>query len=251
MNIKIIASGSTKIEYMRKKWGLSVLIGEDVLFDTFCSAVLLKAHFEKYGVDTGSIKHIVISHEHWDHTGGLWWILEHNNNIKVYVCSRFSDEFKQKIKEYGGTLVEVKQSMSIKENIFTTGEIEANYNNRPIFEQSLMCKQKNKLAVITGCSHPGILKILNFIGLEYKDNIDLLSGGLHLMNASKEEIAHITTVIDTIYKIKTIAPFHCTGKKAIKYFRRYMPQRLVKVYPGDYFSFNEKISSWELIKRGR
>jgi 7,8-dihydropterin-6-yl-methyl-4-(beta-D-ribofuranosyl)aminobenzene 5'-phosphate synthase len=248
MNFKIIAQGSTKLDRMRKKWGLAVLVDGDLLFDTFCSAALLKDQCGKYGVEPGAIKHIVISHEHWDHTGGLWWILENTGNIKVYACSRFSDGFKKKVKDYGGTLVEVTKTMSIKENIFSTGEIEGVCNDMPVFEQSLILKQNDTLAVITGCSHPGILKILSYIGLEYNVAIDLLAGGLHLMNAPKEEIAHITTVIDTIYRIKTIAPFHCTGKKAIKYFRRYMPQRLVNVNPGDYFSFNEKISSWDFIK---
>ena len=117
MKIKIVAEGSTKIEYWTKKWGLSFLIDNDVLFDTFCNTELLKTNFEKYDIDLNKIKHVVISHEHWDHTGGLWWILENNKNIKVYVCSRFSEKFKKKVKEYECTLIEVTGSIPIKNKI--------------------------------------------------------------------------------------------------------------------------------------
>ena len=232
----------------KKKWGLSILIDGDVLFDTFCNSELLKNNFGKYNIDSSNIKYIVISHDHWDHTGGLWWILENNNNIKVYVCSRSSDEFKKKIKEYGCTLIEVTKSIPIKDNIYSTGGIEGTHNNKLIFEQSLIIKQKDEMAVITGCSHPGILKILTFIGLEFKNQVDLLLGGLHLMNKSLNEIVNITIMLDSIYRIKNIAPFHCTGNKAIKYFKKNMPQRLLKITSGDCFNFNTKDSSWELIK---
>lgn len=245
MNIGIIASGSTKIEYWTKEWGLSFLIDDDVLFDTYCHAQPFKNNF-----DLKKIKHVVISHEHWDHTGGLWWILENRKDINVYICSRFSADFKRRVKGYGCNLVEITKSICIRDNIFTSGEIEGVYNNRPVYEQSLILKEQDKIAVLTGCSHPGILKILTIIGLEHRNQIDLLSGGLHLMDKSTEEVNQIATMLDSTYRIKNIAPFHCTGSKAIKYFKKHMPQRFVSISTGDCFYYNSQLSSWELKKRG-
>ena len=250
MKIQIICEGSTKIDYRKKKWGISILIDEDVLFDTFCDGNLLKNNFGKYNIDVKKIKHIIISHEHWDHTGGLWYILENNKNAKVYICSHFSDVFKEKVKEYRCELVEVTKSIPIKDNIFTSGEIEGAYKDQSIFEQSLIIKQNNTLAIITGCSHPGILRILTLIGLEHKEKIDLLLGGLHLMNKQKKEIPEITTILDSIYRINTIAAFHCTGRKAIAYFKKQMPLRLQKIKAGNSFIFDNEKSSWKLMNRG-
>ncbi|MBN1695869.1 MAG: MBL fold metallo-hydrolase [Spirochaetales bacterium] len=249
MDITLVASGSTQLDYMRKKWGLAFLIGDDVLFDTFCDPGMLERSFEKNNRDVRRINHVVISHEHWDHTGGLWWVIGNNPGVAVHVCGRFSEGFKLKITECGGSLVEVTKTGLIRENIYTTGEIEGSYAGNPIFEQSVIVKQDDKLAVVTGCSHPGILKILNYIGLDFKERIDLLTGGLHLKDAPKDEIGHITTLLEGIYNIKSIAAFHCTGEKTLTYFKRHMPRRFVKIADGDSFRFNTNLSSWELMKK--
>jgi len=246
MNITIIASGSTKIERLMNKWGLSILINDDVLFDTFCNEDFLKANFKKFNIDIQHIKHIVLSHEHWDHTGGLWWLLEQNNNVKVYICNGFSGRFKSKVKNSGATLVEVTDMIPIKENIVTTGEIQGIYNARPIVEQSLIIKEKNKLAIITGCSHPGILTILSRVKEQLDDDIDLLLGGLHLINAQEAEIAGIAAMVDDQYNIKTVAPFHCTGDQALHYFKKKIPYRFKNVTEGNSFYFNPEKTSWEL-----
>ena len=81
--------------------------------------------------------------------------------------------------------------------------------------------------------------------------IDLLLGSLHLKDKSIEEIMEITTLLDSAYRVKNVAPFHCTGKKAINYFKKYIPHRLVKITSGDCFSFNTERSSWELVGKGR
>ncbi|MBN2443877.1 MAG: MBL fold metallo-hydrolase [Spirochaetales bacterium] len=245
MDIMIIASGSTKAERKKNIWGLSLVIDNDVLFDTFCSTNLLRDQFRKYKIDAGAIKHVIISHEHWDHTDGLWWVLENNKNIKVYLCNKTSETFKEKVKASGGTLVEVTSCMSIKENIFTTGEIEGTYDNKPIFEQSLVMKQDDTLAVITGCSHPGILNILTHVGLEFKNRVDLILGGLHLMNSRTDELEKTTTILDTIYRVRHLAPFHCTGEKARAYFAKYMPGQYINTTTGDFFHFNSEASTWE------
>jgi len=113
MKIQIISEGSTKFDYWKKKWGLSILIDEDVLYDTFCDWRFLKTDFEKLNIDIRQIKHIVLSHEHWDHTGG-----------NKYEC-RF---------------IEITKSIPLKKDVFTSGEIEGTYNNQSIYEQSLIVK---------------------------------------------------------------------------------------------------------------
>ena len=78
MDIKLLAEGHTKWDRFIRNWGISFLIDDDVLFDTFGR--------RKLKVDATKIKHIIISHEHWDHISGLWAILKINNAVTVYVC---------------------------------------------------------------------------------------------------------------------------------------------------------------------
>ncbi|MBU1006253.1 MAG: MBL fold metallo-hydrolase, partial [Candidatus Omnitrophica bacterium] len=71
MDIKIIATGSAKRERFIKRWGVSFLIG-DLLFDTFGRPDVLFSNMRKMKIDPADIRHIVISHDHWDHVAGLW-----------------------------------------------------------------------------------------------------------------------------------------------------------------------------------
>jgi 7,8-dihydropterin-6-yl-methyl-4-(beta-D-ribofuranosyl)aminobenzene 5'-phosphate synthase len=245
MDIKIIANGFTKRDYRQNKWGLSLLIDGDLLFDTFCSAPALENWFSRYGIDVGALKYIVISHEHWDHTGGLRWILEQNKHITVYVCAGTGADFRQNIWDSGAVLVEVTKPLEIKPGLFTTGQIVGSYNGSAIFEQALILKQDSKLAVVTGCSHPGVLKILSLVGSEHKGDIDLLLGGFHLMDKPPAEIEQITTVFDRVYGIKHIAPLHCTGLRAVRFFKKTIPHRLLSVSCGDSLEFDPRGSTWK------
>ena len=239
------------MDYIRKKWGLSVLVDEDLLFDTFCSGEYLKTGFQKYNVDIHAIKHVVISHEHWDHTGGLWYILEHNNDVNVYLCSRFSNAFRKRVKNYSCTVHEVIKPVPIKENIYSSGEMEGRYSEKSIYEQSLIVKKDNKIAVITGCSHPGILNILSQVISIHNEKINLLLGGLHLINKSMEDILEISSDIENIYNIEQIAPFHCTSHRAIKYLKKNLSPGLITIHAGDSFDFNNELSSWEWNKKNK
>ncbi len=245
MNIKIIANGFSKQDRRRNKWGLSLLIDGDVLFDTFCTAQALESGFFSYGVDVGALKHIVISHEHWDHTGGLWWILDKNKRITVYVCADTGADIKQRISDSGAMPVAVTNPLEIKPGLFTTGQIEGSYNGSAIFEQALILKQDSKLAVVTGCSHPGVPKILSRTRSEHKGEIDLLLGGFHLMDKPPEVIRRITVMFDRVYGITHIAPLHCTGSGAVNYFKKTIPHRMLEVSCGDSLEFDHRASTWK------
>lgn len=235
MEIKIIAEASQKEERAAKKWGLSLLAGEDLLFDTFSDPDTLKYNFMKYNVDILKIKYVVISHEHWDHTGGLWWLLQENNNIKVFILKHFSDDIKKRIKEYGCGLVEVRDYCRIKENVFTTGELHGAYSGHPIFEQSLIIKEQ-ELTVLTGCSHPGLLHIINHVTSLFPGKIKLIAGGFHLFDKTEIEINNL--IHDSLFanKVEKIAPCHCTGEKALEIFLKAIPHKVIKVNTGTYLN---------------
>ena len=55
MKIQIISEGSTKFDYLKKRWGLSILIDDDLLFDTFCTGDLLKVDLNRYNIASTDI----------------------------------------------------------------------------------------------------------------------------------------------------------------------------------------------------
>ncbi|MGC8972321.1 MAG: MBL fold metallo-hydrolase, partial [bacterium] len=86
MKIKIIAEASTELERRTIGWGVSFLIGEDLLFDTFSNEDVLRENLKRFNVNVSQLRYVVISHEHWDHIGGLWYILRENPSVKIFVC---------------------------------------------------------------------------------------------------------------------------------------------------------------------
>ncbi len=85
MRIKIIAVGSSKWERLIYRWGVSFLAGEDVLFDTFGDPGVFLHNIRKFNIDTAKVKHIVLSHDDWDHIAGLWYVLDKRKDISVYI----------------------------------------------------------------------------------------------------------------------------------------------------------------------
>jgi len=163
---------------------------------------------------------VVISHDHWDHMGGLWEVLKKRKRLPVYACPNFNAEFKTKVKKLGGKLNETVDFSEISENIFVTGEIAGEYKGEYMPEQALVLKTGNGISVITGCAHPGIVKIVKkakdyFTG----ENIYAVLGGFHLANKDK---IFIECIADEFKKlgVKKAGPTHCSGKPAEDIFRK-------------------------------
>lgn len=165
-----------------------------------------------------NIEMAIISHDHWDHRGGLWGILKENPKLKVYACPNFSRRFKNKVKSYGTQLIEADKFAQISKGVYTTGEIEGRYAFRYMPEQTLVLKTPKGVAILTGCAHPGIIKIIEAVKQNISDNIYLVLGGFHLMGRHKKTIRPIVDKFRQL-AIEKVAPAHCSGRSAIKLFK--------------------------------
>ena len=213
MQVIILFDNSVYEKGFKAGWGISYFIEGGVLFDTGEAFEPLYYNMQKVGLGIADIKKIVISHDHWDHWGGLWKILEMNNNLGVYICPNFSWQFKQRVKNKGAKIVEVKPKDEILPGIYTTGEIHAGYKSGQIYEQTLVLKGQNGLSLLTGCSHPGILEIIKRAKELFGENIYLAGGGFHLLNSEDRIIRFIARQMKK-QGIKKAAPTHCSGKTA-------------------------------------
>lgn len=230
--LKILADNHTVDKNLRICWGFSCLINDKVLFDTGGSNEVLKFNMKKLNILPEKIAKIVISHDHFDHTGGLEAILKQNSNIEVYLLSDFSNELKQKVSSLGAKVVENNKFIEIDKEVYTTGKIEGKYAGDSISEQAMVIKGKEGLIIVTGCSHPLITDIIERVKKEFsEDRIFMVLGGFHLLEMDIREVELIAEKIKNL-EVEKIGPTHCTGEEAIQVFREKFGNNFVQIGVG-------------------
>ncbi|MFH1798677.1 MAG: MBL fold metallo-hydrolase [Candidatus Omnitrophota bacterium] len=199
--------------------GFSCLIDNKILFDTGGGSLSLVENMDRMMVSALDLEAVVISHDHWDHTGGLWEVLKRKPGLKVYACSSSSDTFKRCVKELGGELVfATGKPAEVAKNIFVTGEMKGTYKDDIIDEQALVVKGDKGVSIITGCAHPGIVDIVKFIKKEFcLDKLYMVFGGFHLEGKEREDIQGIMSDLG-VMGVQKIGPTHCSGEKARRIF---------------------------------
>jgi len=216
------------------------------LFDTGQGkAIINNARY--FNKDLSTIEGIIISHHHIDHTGGLLSVLEEIGKVNVYSHpDLFKDSYlirRGKEKHIGipfrRTILESKGAnfkfntdfKEIIPGLFLTGEVprktkfekgdndqvvktEKGYIKDPILDdQTIIIDNEKGLFIILGCSHAGIINILNYaIQKTGQQHIHTVIGGTHLASVS-EEVRENTIQALRNFDIGRIGVSHCTGLK--------------------------------------
>lgn len=198
MKITIIYDNTARDRRLGADWGFSCLletVDKKILFDTGANGSLLINNMKYLGIKPADITDIFISHDHWDHTGGLQ-IFTSVAGGTCFIPENFSQETDIPTVRIG------KAPQEIYDNIWSTGTLDG-------LEQSLAIKQSDQVVVITGCSHPGVELILDVAGTIGK--VTALIGGLHGFDN-----------IDALDGLSLVCPTHCT--QHIEDIRRRLPQ---------------------------
>jgi len=211
-----------------------------LLLDTGKSDLFIE-NASKLGVDLARIDFLVISHGHYDHTGGLLDFLKINHKAKVIIQK---DAFDEKYRTVSDGLKNVGMSQSdilqnyprrfcfseqcfrIAENIWILSgldnpKIEHNFLTKnseneivrdPFSdEQIIVIRNNDGYNIFTGCSHNGILHILDFVKKRFNtDKINILAGGFHLNDKSPEEQNSVAEQMKR-YNINRIFTGHCSS----------------------------------------
>jgi len=226
MRIKVLFDKDALSRDLRTGWGVSFLVDRKILFDTGEKGEPLLHNMSILGVDVKQIDAVVISHDHWDHTGGLWEVLRQRGGLKVYACPGFSREFKDKAREARAEIIEAARLTGISPNIFLTGEMAGAYHGKYMPEQAMVLKTKNGLSVITGCAHPGILKMVEKVKTKFPhEPIYLVLGGFHLLESDERAIEIVAENFKKM-GVRKAGPTHCSGEAAENIFKRF--------YEGDF-----------------
>ena len=224
MKITVLFDEEALTPDLKTGFGLSLLINETVIFDTGPDGDILINNIRNLNIDTEKIRAVVLSHDHWDHTGGLDSLLSILKKPTIYLCQGFGhkyDHYKPKIKRLYTT-----NSMPVKitHDIFTTGEMYGTHNIIPISEQSLfIVRPDSTVALICGCAHYGIAESLEILIKKIGDylgrpiSINCLIGGFHLRHESDTYLRYVLEKF-LYFGIKKIVPLHCSGSNAKKIF---------------------------------
>lgn len=199
MKLTIVYDNEVFQSGLQADWGFACLVEVNdrrILFDTGARGALLLHNMEMLALEPGNIPEIFISHDHWDHTGGLSEILRLNGDATVYLPG-----FSARLPE-AGRVVQVKGPCALSESLFSTGELQG-------AEQSLVVKTASGLVVVCGCSHPGVGAILE--AASQFGRVSALVGGLH----GFKEFARLAD-------LSLVCPCHCTQQQ----------KKIRELYPG-------------------
>jgi 7,8-dihydropterin-6-yl-methyl-4-(beta-D-ribofuranosyl)aminobenzene 5'-phosphate synthase len=239
-----------------KDWGFAALIeydGKRILFDTGNHADTFERNVEALKIDLQRLDAVVISHRHGDHTSGLTYLLKMNPGVPIYV-PREAAFFKGPLpadflERQPGLPVTLQYFEGKKPERWTTGTPWENANFRMVAEATeifpgfhLLSVQSQKpgtvemnelslaidtskgLAVVVGCSHPGVEKIL-----EQATRIDprlyTVIGGFHLVRTPEAEVRRVGRVLRDTLKIERVAPAHCTSELGFAVLQELFGQR--------------------------
>lgn len=251
--------------------------GKKILFDTGVSDKMIE-NARKLNIPLEEIDICVISHWHFDHTGGLEKLLELNKKVKVYIKESDSSEFYFKLgflkkyigvpvavfKKYSDRLVYLKDDIEPVPGFSLLTKITQKRplvkGNRKLLEKTgsgftqddfshelvASLKVNDGVVIITGCSHNGVLNMVDTVKEKYPDEaIVSVIGGFHLMGipllknsmsvspAEAEDIAR--EMLD--YGIKKTYTMHCTGPRAYAIMKNVMGDRLDYLASGDRVKF--------------
>jgi 7,8-dihydropterin-6-yl-methyl-4-(beta-D-ribofuranosyl)aminobenzene 5'-phosphate synthase len=240
-------------------WG-----GQYVLFDTG-QGLVLRHNAQRMKLPVERVAAVVVSHGHYDHTGGLADVLDVATSATVFAHPA-SREPKYARLQHGasraiGMPASATQAMlrpstawcqtseptSIVAGLTATGPIPrvTDYEDTggPFFcdsacrhpdpltdDQALFLQTEQGTIVLLGCAHAGVINTLRYVRqLTDGRPIHTVMGGMHLVRASQERLSRTIDELRDL-GIRRFGPAHCTGSQAVA--------ALWHAFPGQCFDFH-------------
>jgi 7,8-dihydropterin-6-yl-methyl-4-(beta-D-ribofuranosyl)aminobenzene 5'-phosphate synthase len=253
LRITTLSENTARLGDFLGEWGLSVLVEMDettVLFDA--GKGFSTAHnADSLGIDLSKIDKIVLSHGHYDHTGGLREVLRkmkkqveiiaHPDIWQAKYARRKGEPDRyigipfqrDELENLGASFHLTADAVTITKYIITTGVIPMVTDFEQIGEaffvrgeggwqpdkladdQALIIKAEQGLVVVLGCAHRGMINTLYHAQrLASISEIHTLIGGSHLIGASEERLWKSIAALKEL-DVQKLALCHCTDLPAI------------------------------------
>ena len=213
----------------RADWGFACLAEgtqKTILFDTGTKADIFAANVGVLRADLSRVDALVISHPHGDHTGGLDIALKARPGLPVYLPFGAPPTLAEKLRSEGATVLSPEGPADIGPDALVTGPV-----GGPVPEQALVVRRPEGLVVVTGCSHPGIVAVVERAKQVAGGKVLAVLGGFHLLEHSDDAVAGIVARLQKL-GVERVGATHCTGDKAIAAFRKAYGARFVEMGAG-------------------
>ena len=241
-----------------------------ILLDLGPSAETLH-NAEVLGIDLSAVDTVILSHGHYDHSGGIIPFTQVNDKALIYMQKSaaqdyYADDGEQADPRFRYIGID-KAIVSLPQVRFLSGdkvideelEVFVIHNrshelpstNRRLLvrsgdgyqrddfghEHCLVIRSKGKTVLMSGCAHNGILSILDAYKDKYGAVPDLVVSGFHLMKKtdySDSEIDEIKAIAEELKDFPTkFVTCHCTGTAAFDVMKEIMGDSLEYVHSGE------------------
>lgn len=244
MKITTLVENTTSNENLSCEHGLSLYIETDnhkILFD-MGQTDMFAENAQKLSIDLSQVDIAILSHGHYDHGGGLKKFLEINQKAPVYINKYAFKPYYNGTEKYIGLdkvlrnnnrivftdgVSEIAEGLTLyscneREKYYDLGSFGLNKKLNDEFipddflhEQYLCVEENGKKVLISGCSHKGILNIVEWF------EPDVLIGGFHFsklpLDETLVEYAKVLDSFDTEYYT-----CHCTGVEQYQFMKQHM-----------------------------
>ena len=237
---------------LKSEHGLSFFIEKDthsILFDTGQSSGFL-SNAAELRLDVGSVSHLILSHGHYDHSGGLRSLVARHSGFRLLVGNGFFDEkyaARNGAYEFLGNNFDeeflVRNTIEyavvdaplteIVDGIFIVSGFHHSHLDEQISPRFVLRKDGHfvpdtfrdevlvavdsprGLIVLLGCAHPGMQNMIDTVKSRIDRPIYGILGGTHLVEASTESMkSSVEYLSDETLQIVGVS--HCTGAKAME-----------------------------------
>ena len=240
--------------------GLSLLIegaGCRVLYDTGSSPRFLK-NAKALEVELDGLDALVLSHGHYDHTGGVSALLLDGPQPKAIYLGNgfFGPRYSKKedgLMEIGAAIgeralteagipctlvgpepVRLAEGLFLLSGFVPTEELEGPSPNMlrqgaaglemDSFQDEVVVvlETERELALISGCAHVGILSMCRQVEKLFDRPVTAFIGGTHLMASNDQRIRRTCDCLRE-RGMKRLGACHCSGERAGAYFEEHFP----------------------------
>lgn len=231
--------------------GLSFFIEKNglvILFDVGQSGAFLH-NAKQLRLDLTCVDHVVLSHGHYDHSGGLRSLMElttdfkltvgsgffedkygENNNSLEYLGNNFDENFLRE-EEVSYQIVdqditELAPEVYVVTNFPRTYKDEiinprftlyknGTFHKDPFQDEVLVAVDSpHGLILLLGCSHPGMKNMVSFAAKRLGRPVYAILGGTHLVESDEESMGLSIDYL-TNESLQFIGVSHCTGESAM------------------------------------